>query len=117
MDEGLNYSLEARLRVALSASAAKASGDAASLVSTYGEEGCPPGELAEAAAATMVAAAEMLQLAIACERERGTTWAQIADSIRVDGGTADSVQAVYGEAVAALREQLVLSWLDPRQTV
>jgi hypothetical protein len=73
MDDGLNYSLAARLRVALSAKAAQASTTAASLVPTHGEYGCPPGELAELAGHLAGTAAKAMTVAIACERERGTS--------------------------------------------
>lgn len=43
----LSYSMEARVRVALSASAAQAGTTAASLVPTHDEYACPAGEPAE----------------------------------------------------------------------
>src|SRR3954463_3357284 len=78
MDDGLNYSLEARLRGALSNKSAQASTVATSLVPAYGEYGCPPGELAELAGHLADTADEALTYAIACERERGTSWERIA---------------------------------------
>jgi hypothetical protein len=108
--DGLNYSMEARLRVALSAKSAQASSVAASLVPTYGEYGCPPGELAELAGHLAGTVAEALTYAIACERERGTSWERIAEILDEAPAT---VRQRYEEPVARLQRRLVEAWLDP----
>ena len=112
MDDGLNYSLEARLRVALSAKSAQASTAAASLVPTHGEYGCPPGELAELAGHLAGTAAEALTYAIACERERGTSWERIAEVL--DEAPAALRQKHEGPVVR-LQRRLVEAWLDPER--
>jgi hypothetical protein len=110
MDDGLNYSMEARVRVALSASAADASMTASSLVPTHDEYGCPPGELAELAARLVGSATDTLTYAVACERRRGTSWERIAEVIEEDVAT---VRERYEEAVEHLDRRLVEAWLDP----
>lgn len=110
MDDGLNYSVEARLRVALSAKSAQASTVAASLVPTHGEYGCPPGELAELAGHLAGTAAEALTFAIACERERGTSWERIADVLDEVPAT---VRQRHEGPVARLQRRLLEAWLDP----
>ncbi len=110
MDDGLNYSLEARVRVALSAKAAHVSATAASLVPTHGEYGCPPGELTDLAADLAGAADEALMYAIACERQRGTSWERIAEVLDEDVA---EVRRRYDGPVEGLRRGLVEAWLDP----
>ena len=110
MDDSVTYSLEARTRMALSASAAQASTAAVSLVPTYGEYGCPPGELTELAALLAARAADTLTYAIACERQRGTSWERIAEVLDVDVA---EVRRRYEEPVACLRRRLLDSWLAP----
>lgn len=110
MDDGLTYSFEARTRVALSASAARASTAASALVPTYGEYGCLPGELVEDAALAAKHATEALTYAIACELQRGVSWARIADALDEDTAT---VRERYEEPVTRLRRRLVEAWLDP----
>ncbi len=100
------------MRVALSASAAQTSSDAASLVPTHGEYGCPRGELVEVAAQVADTAAEALTLAIACERQRGTDWEQIAEILGEDTAT---VRGRYEEPVGRLQRRLIEAWLDPEQ--
>ncbi|MDN3354075.1 hypothetical protein [Actinomadura sp. DC4] len=108
----MNYSLEARLRVALSAKSAQAGSVATSLVPTHGEYGCPPGELTDLAGHLADTAAEALTLAIACERERGTSWEQIAEVL---GESPAAARERYEEPVARLQRRLVEAWLDPDQ--
>lgn len=110
MDDCLTYSLEARIRVALSASAARVSTAATSLVPTYGEYGCPPGELVADAASAAKHADEALTYAIACERRRGTTWERIADTLGEDVAT---VRGRHEEPVERLQRRLLEAWLDP----
>jgi hypothetical protein len=110
MDDGLNYSVDARLRVALSAKSAQAGTVAASLVPTYGEYGCPPGELAELAGQLADTAVEALTFAIACERERGTSWERIAEVLDEAPAT---VRQTYEVPVARLQRRLLEAWLDP----
>jgi hypothetical protein len=110
MDDGLNYSLEARLRVALSNKSAQASTVATSLVPAYGEYGCPPGELAELAGHLADTADEALTYAIACERERGTSWERIAEVMDEAPAT---VRQRYEGPVARLKRRLIEAWLDP----
>jgi hypothetical protein len=112
MDDGLSYSMEARVRIALSASAAQASTIAASLVPTHDEYGCPQGELAELAGQLAGAAGEALTYAVACERRRGTSWERIADVLDED---VETVRARYEEPVAHLDRRLIEAWLDPDQ--
>lgn len=114
MDDGLNYSMEARIRVAVSACAAQVHSEAASLVPTYGEYGCMDGELAEAAARLVQLAAEAMTLAIACERQRGVNWEQIAEAV---GESAATVRERYERPVSQLRQRLLESWLDPERAV
>jgi hypothetical protein len=96
--------------MALSASAAQASSVAISLVPTYGEYGCPPGDLVELTALLAGQAIEALTYAIACERQRGTSWEQIADVLDEDVA---EVRERYEAPVARLRRRLLESWLDP----
>jgi hypothetical protein len=110
MDNGLSYSMEAGLRVALSASAAQVSTTAASLVPTHDEYGCPPGELAELTAHLVGTAEQALTLAIACERQRGATWERIAEVLDDD---VDTVRRRHEEPVARLQRSLIEAWLDP----
>lgn len=110
MDDGLNYSVEARIRVALSAKAAQAGTAGASLVPTHGEYGSPPGELAELAGYLTHTANEAMTFAVACERERGTSWERIAEVLDED---TDVVRRRYADPVAGLRRRLVEAWLDP----
>ena len=110
--DGLNYSLEARLRVALSAKAAQVGTVANSLVPTHDEYGCPPGELAELAGHLAGTAAEAMTFAIACERERGTSWERIAEVLDEDPAT---VRQRYEDPVSRLRRRLVEAWLDPEK--
>ncbi len=110
MDDGLNYSLEARMRVALSASAAQTSTDAASLVPTHGEYGCPRGELVEVAAQVVDTATRSLTFAIVCERQRGTDWERIAEILGEDTA---AVRERFEAPVTLLQRGLVEAWLDP----
>jgi hypothetical protein len=112
MDDGLTYSLEARIRIALSASAAQISTAAASLVPTYGEYGCPRGELAELAGQLAGAAGDALTLAVACERRRGTSWERIAEVLDEDVA---EVRQRYEAPVDRLERRLVEAWLDPER--
>ena len=112
MDDGLTYSFEARTRVALSASAARASAAASSLVPAYGEYGCPPGELAAEAATAARHAAEALTHAVACERLRGASWERIAEAL---GNDAEAVRERYEGPVAGLHRRLLEAWLDPER--
>jgi hypothetical protein len=112
MNDELNYSMEARMRVALSASAARASTQAIALVPTYGEYGCVRGELAETAAGLARLAVDALTFAIACERQRGTSWERIAE---VMGEKAGMVQRLYERPVARLQRRLLEAWLDPER--
>jgi len=112
MDDGLTYSLEARIRIALSASAAQVSTAAASLVPTYGEYGCPRGELVELAGQLTDAAGETLTLAVACERRRGTSWERIAEVLDTDVA---EVRRRYEGQVDRLGRRLVDAWLDPER--
>jgi len=113
MDDGLNYSVDARIRVALSAKAAQAGTAGASLVPTHGEYGSPPGELAELAGYLAHTANEAMTFAVACERERGTSWDRIAEVLDED---TDVIRRQYEEPVAGLRRRLVEAWLDPDRT-
>jgi hypothetical protein len=113
MDDGLNYSMEARVRLAVSASAAQVSTAAASLVPTHDEDACPPGELAELAGQLTGAAERTLMLAIACERRRGIPWERIAEVLDDDVA---AVRARYEAPVRDLDRRLVEAWLDPDQT-
>jgi hypothetical protein len=110
MDDGLSYSMEARLRVALSASAAQASSTATSLVPTHDEYGCTRGELAELAGQLVGAATDALTYAVACERRRGTGWERIAEVLDEE---VETVRDRFEEAVARLDRRLVDAWLDP----
>src|SRR3954453_22144512 len=104
MDDGLNYSLEARLRVAVSNKSAQASTVATSLVPAYGEYGCPPGELAELAGHLADTADEALTYAIAGERGRGTRGGREPPA---------TVRQRYEGPVARLKRRLIEAWLDP----
>jgi hypothetical protein len=112
MDDGLNYSMEARVRVAVSASAAQVSTAAASLVPTHDEDACPPGELVELAGQLAGAAERTLLLAIACERRRGISWARIAETLDDD---VTAVRERYEARIDDLDRHLVEAWLDPDQ--
>jgi hypothetical protein len=112
MDDGLSYSTEARVRVALSASAAQASTTAASLVPTHDEYACPAGELAEVTARLVNTATEALTLAIACERRRGTSWERIAQVLDEDVA---AVRRRHEGPVTRLEQRLVEAWLDPEK--
>src|SRR3569833_2476917 len=105
MDDGLNYSVDARIRVALSAKAAQAGTAGASLVPTHGEYGSPPGELAELAGYLAHTANEAMTFAVACERERGTSWDRIAEVLDED---TDVIRRQYEEPVAGLRRRLLI---------
>lgn len=113
MDDGLNHSFEARLRVAVSAQAAQAATAGTSLVPTHGEYGSPPGELVELAGHLARAARESLVLAVACERERGTSWRRIAEVLDEDP---EAVRKRYEEPVTRLRHRLLEAWLDHDRT-
>lgn len=113
MDDGLNYSVDARIRVALSARAARASTAAASLVPTCGEDGCSHGQLAVIAAALADTAAETLTFAIACERRRGASWECLAEIL---GEDVAAVRKRFEVPVAYLERRLVEAWIDPEQT-
>ncbi|GAA4511866.1 hypothetical protein GCM10023191_076610 [Actinoallomurus oryzae] len=110
MDDDLSYSMEARVRVALSASAAEVSTLATSLVPTHDEYGCPRGELAELSGRLVAGATEALMYAVACERRRGTSWERIAEVLDEDVG---AVRRRFEEPVARLDHTLVEAWLDP----
>lgn len=110
MDDDLSYSMEARVRVALSASAAQVSTTAASLVPTHDESGCPRGELAELAGRLVDTAGEALTYAVACERRRGTSWERIAEVLCEDVA---AVRSRFEQPVARLDRDLVEAWLDP----
>jgi hypothetical protein len=112
MDDGLTYSLEARIRIALSASAAQVSTAAASLVPTHGEYGCPRGELAELAGQLAGTAGQALTFAVACERQRGTSWERIAEVLDED---VTEVRQRYEDPVDRLQRGLVEAWLDPER--
>jgi hypothetical protein len=112
MDDDLSYSMEARVRVALSASAAQVSTTAASLVPTHDEYGCPLGELAELAGRLVGTATEALTYAVACERRRGTSWERIAEVLEEDVA---AVRRRFEKPVARLDRDLVEAWLDPDQ--
>lgn len=111
MDDVPNYSMEARHRLALSAAAAELSGVAQSLVSTYGEQGCCPGDLAGVAGYLLTTATDILTLAVACERTRSVGWQQIADAVDPNGD-AEDVRRRYGEAVDGLQRRMVHAWID-----
>jgi hypothetical protein len=110
MDDELNYAMEARMRVALSVRAVRATTQAASLVPTYGERGAMHGELAEAAGWLAQTAEEAVTFAIVCERQRGTSWERIAE---VMGETTATVREHYERLVSSLRRRLLEACARP----
>jgi hypothetical protein len=113
MDAEMTYSRAARLRVALSELAAEIADSARSLVPTASDSYAHGGEFAESAAQLAAQARELLTLAVAYERRRGSSWERIGDGLSV---SRQSAQERFGEAVRGLDDAIARAWLldDPR---
>jgi hypothetical protein len=110
----ITYGRRGRLRVALSSQAAELADSARGLVSTYADDYSLGGEFAEAAARIAADAKELLELAVAYERRRGTSWEVIGETL---GITRQAAHDRFAAADKALQNALVESWLlgdDPR---
>ena len=114
MEDQISYGRRARLRAALSAQASEIADSARGLVSTYSDGYAQGGEFIDAAARIAADARQLLELAVAYERRRGTSWELIG------GGLSISRQAAhdrFGDAVKRLDQAMIRCWLlgdDPR---
>ena len=110
----ISYGRAARLRVVLAELAADISDYSSGIVSTYADGDARGGEYAEMANRVAGNARELLTLAVAYERQRGTSWEVIGETL---GTTRQSAHERYAAAVKQLDEALTESWLlgdDPR---
>lgn len=85
------------------------------MVPTYADDPGHGGELASAAASLAADARELLRLAVAYERRRGTSWDALGAALGLNSRQA--VHDRYGEVVKQLDDVLTESWLlggDPR---
>jgi hypothetical protein len=112
-DAEITYSRAARLRAALSELAAEIADSARSMVPTASDSYAHGGEYAESAARLAAQARELLTLAVAYERRRGSSWERIGDGLSV---SRQSAQERFGEAVRGLDDAITTAWLldDPR---
>jgi hypothetical protein len=111
--ENTTYSRAARLRVALSELAAEIADSARSMVPTASDSYAHGGEFAESAAQLAAQARELLTLAVAYERRRGSSWERIGEPL---GTSRQSAQERFGEAVRGLDDAITTAWIldDPR---
>lgn len=101
------YSRAARLRLALAEVAAEISDQARALVPTGADEAGRAGEWAEQANYVLTAARELLTLAVAYERQRGTSWIEIGERL---GIAKQGAHERYANQVKQLGDDMVISW-------
>ena len=102
------YPSRARARLALSAACRELSDRARSQVPTLSDGRAHPGEYVEAARALVALAGECLERAVVYERERGTTWEAIGETL---GITRQSAHERFAAAEDAWRDTLVRPWV------
>ena len=78
------------------------------LVSTYADGYAHGGELVEAAARVLGDAKQLLELAVAYERRRGTSWEIIGENL---GVSRQAAHDRFAEAEARLAEEILRDWL------
>lgn len=109
-----SYSGATRLRVAISEQAAELSDSTRAMVATYADAYRSPGDTVEEAARILADARELLALAVAYERRRGTSWETVGETL---GVSRQAAHERYAGIERQLDDEMVLCWLagdDPR---
>jgi len=112
--EKITYGRAARLRVALAELAAEIADSARGMVPTYADRSAYGGDYVEAAHQLAAQARELLTLAVAYERRRGTSWERIGEPM---GISKQSAHERFAPAAGGLDDALTAAWLlgdDPR---
>lgn len=110
----ISYGRAARLRTALAEQAADIADTTRGVVPTYADSFANGGEFVETANRVAANARELLILAVAYERQRGTSWEVIGETL---GISRQAAHERYAEAEKRLEADLVRAWLlgdDPR---
>ena len=110
----VSYGRRARLRTAISSQAADVADRTRGLVPTYADGYANGGEFVDAAAAIAADARRLLELAVAYERRRGTSWEVIGEAL---GVSRQGAHDRFAAAVNGLDDEIVRCWLlgdDPR---
>ena len=112
--EKITYGRAARLRVALAELAAEIADSARGMVPTYADRSAYRGDFVEAASQLAAEARELLTLAVAYERRRGTSWEAIGAPLDI---SKQAAHERFAAAVGGLDDALTAAWLlgdDPR---
>ena len=111
----ISYGRAARLRAAVAELASELADSAAGMVTTYADGYARGGDLAEQAHRIAADARELVRVAVACERTRGTSWEALAEPLGLDSRQAAHDR--YSDTVKQLDEAITACWLlgdDPR---
>ncbi len=104
----VSYGRRARLRTAISSKAAELADSARGLVPTYADGYAVGGEFVQAAASIAADARQLLELAVAYERRRGTSWEIIGDTF---GISRQAAHDRFADAEKRLNKALIETWL------
>lgn len=110
----VSYGRRGRLRAALSSQAAEIADSARGLVPTYADGFAHGGEFVQAAVNAVADAKQLLELAVAYERRRGTSWEVIGEVL---GVSRQGAHDRFAAAVNGMDDEMIRCWLlgdDPR---
>ena len=116
-EEQLDYGPAVRLRVALAALLASISDYSRDAVPADPDRDAVPGALAQMAARVAADARELVTLAVACERSRGSSWEVLGEALTLGG--AQAARELYRSPVAKLEQAILECWVlgdDPQTT-